>query len=548
MKYFIILILCTNIVFSETLFQVKDSSDRVVLDVSSDGLRVLNQGDTVMVISSTEIKAVIDNSKALSRSFTVATSTSAKGQANVMEVTTDATTMREGNAGERYTDFSPSNIFMGLNSGMSSSGAGNVFIGNKSGKNTTWGSRNIFLGNQAGENAMCDASVLIGQYAGINMGLTDIAEYNIAIGQSAGSSSAGSSNIFIGPYAGQTAKGSSNTYLGGEAGKETTDGFGNVFLGAKAGLSNLTGYSNVFVGNYSGASNSAGAKNVFLGNSAGYNETGSNKLYIANSNTSTPLIKGTFPNTDLTFKAANITADCTYLKINTNPGEGTTPISYVYQGSVTNSTAKQYAFAINDALWVTSNAWIDGTLNSKGINAYVDEKSGLAANFSGNINVTGTVVKSKDEVISDHPTDPENKILTHSSVSSSEMLNVYSGNVILNGDGKAIVEMPEWFEAYNAEFRYQLTGIGISAPGLFISEELTKGRFSIGGGNPDMKVSWMVTAVRNDNYAKANPMQVVSEKKENEKGYYLTPEVFGKSKDMSIESVNEREAVKNIPE
>ena len=39
-----------------------------------------------------------------------------------------------------------------------------------------------------------------------------------------------------------------------------------------------------------------GTYNVFLGNKAGQNETGSNKLYIANSNTATPLIYGEFDN------------------------------------------------------------------------------------------------------------------------------------------------------------------------------------------------------------------------------------------------------------
>jgi hypothetical protein len=39
---------------------------------------------------------------------------------------------------------------------------------------------------------------------------------------------------------------------------------------------------------------SNGSGNVFLGYQAGYNETGSNKLYIANSSTSTPMIYGDF--------------------------------------------------------------------------------------------------------------------------------------------------------------------------------------------------------------------------------------------------------------
>ena len=43
-----------------------------------------------------------------------------------------------------------------------------------------------------------------------------------------------------------------------------------------------------------GYSNITGSSNVFLGYNAGYNETGSNKLYIANTNTNTPLIYGDF--------------------------------------------------------------------------------------------------------------------------------------------------------------------------------------------------------------------------------------------------------------
>jgi hypothetical protein len=37
----------------------------------------------------------------------------------------------------------------------------------------------------------------------------------------------------------------------------------------------------------------------------------------------------------------------------------------------------------------------------------------------------------------DHPTDPVNKYLLHSSVESSEMMNIYSGNVTLDPSGEA---------------------------------------------------------------------------------------------------------------
>src|SRR5215208_3408509 len=55
----------------------------------------------------------------------------------------------------------------------------------------------------------------------------------------------------------------------------------------------------------------------------------------------------------------------------------------------------------------------------------------------------------------DHPLDPQNRYLVHTSVESSEMKNVYDGVARLDKDGTASVELPEWFEALNGDFRYQ---------------------------------------------------------------------------------------------
>ncbi|MCK4979314.1 MAG: hypothetical protein KAS62_02905, partial [Candidatus Delongbacteria bacterium] len=74
---------------AQALFEVKDSSDNTVLEVSQDGLRIFNMGDTLMVISSTEIKAFIDDSakdRALSRSFSVTTSTTGKSDSKMFEI------------------------------------------------------------------------------------------------------------------------------------------------------------------------------------------------------------------------------------------------------------------------------------------------------------------------------------------------------------------------------------------------------------------------------------------------------------------------------
>jgi hypothetical protein len=40
------------------------------------------------------------------------------------------------------------------------------------------------------------------------------------------------------------------------------------------------------------------------------------------------------------------------------------------------------------------------------------------------------------------------------------MMNTYNGNVITDPTGNATVTLPDWFEALNRDFRYQLTVIG----------------------------------------------------------------------------------------
>jgi hypothetical protein len=48
----------------------------------------------------------------------------------------------------------------------------------------------------------------------------------------------------------------------------------------------------------------------------------------------------------------------------------------------------------------------------------------------------------------------------------------------------AMVQLPEWFETLNKDFRYQLTALGTPQAGLFISKEIENGRFTIAGGVP----------------------------------------------------------------
>ena len=158
-----------------------------------------------------------------------------------------------------------------------------------------------------------------------------------------------------------------------------------------------------------------------------------------------------------------------------------------------------------------------------------------AGNFTGDLNVTGAITAGTKDFKIDHPLDPANKYLFHSSVESSEMMNIYTGNVLLDASGEAKIELPDWFEALNRDFCYQLTAIGKPSPGLYIAEEISGNQFRIAGGTPGAKVSWQVTGARQDAYAKAHPLVVEQEKEARVKGFYIHPELYGAPDEKQIE-------------
>jgi hypothetical protein len=106
------------------------------------------------------------------------------------------------------------------------------------------------------------------------------------------------------------------------------------------------------------------------------------------------------------------------------------------------------------------------------------------------------------------------------------MKNIYDGVAVFDGEGEAIVTLPDWFEALNEDFRYQLTPMGASfVP--YVAEEISNNRFKVGGGIPGKKVSWQVTGIRHDAFANANRIQVEELKPKAAVGTYLHPEAFG---------------------
>ena len=109
------------------------------------------------------------------------------------------------------------------------------------------------------------------------------------------------------------------------------------------------------------------------------------------------------------------------------------------------------------------------------------------------------------------------------------MMNIYTGNAVLDESGAGVVQLPSWFEALNTDFRYQLTAVGGPGPCWYVAQEIQNNSFRIAGGTSGLKVSWQVTGVRQDAFARANPLVVEVEKSERERGYYIHPQLFGQS-------------------
>jgi len=188
----------------------------------------------------------------------------------------------------------------------------------------------------------------------------------------------------------------------------------------------------------------------------------------------------------------------------------------------------------------------NGSTEGDGIDAYPgdpSDSSSYAGYFVGNVLITGNMSAGSKNFKIDHPQDPENKYLVHASVESSEMMNIYTGNVTTDGEGSATVRLPKWFESLNGDFRYQLTAIGQFAQAI-VADEIKHNQFRIRTDKPNVKVSWQVTAVRHDAYAKAHPMVVEEAKEAKLRGFYIHPELYGAPADKQIDRARHPQAMK----
>lgn len=164
---------------------------------------------------------------------------------------------------------------------------------------------------------------------------------------------------------------------------------------------------------------------------------------------------------------------------------------------------------------------------------------GYAAWLSGNVRVTGTLSKGGGSFQIDHPLDPENKYLLHSFVESPDMKNVYDGVTLTDERGYVTIELPNWFQAVNRDFRYQLTVIDTTDDDEFVQakvvREITGNVFTIRTSRPAARVSWQVTGIRCDAFANAHRIPVELDKPAAERGLFLYPAEAGRPAEAGID-------------
>ena len=158
----------------------------------------------------------------------------------------------------------------------------------------------------ASGNISASGNLIIGDITGSGKISLSDENNNIIIGEGADVGTSNSSTA-VGYQA--SGRGSRVVAIGYQAqGGVVTNGYENTGVGYQANYQNAS-VKNVSIGAYAGHKGTVesvsighsagynGADNgVFLGYQAGYNETSANKLYIENSNSSTPLIYGEFDN------------------------------------------------------------------------------------------------------------------------------------------------------------------------------------------------------------------------------------------------------------
>ncbi|MEJ5385769.1 MAG: hypothetical protein WHS44_12925, partial [Fimbriimonadales bacterium] len=190
------------------------------------------------------------------------------------------------------------------------------------------------------------------------------------------------------------------------------------------------------------------------------------------------------------------------------------------------------ASATSGAAWGVWGRTLSSDSNAYGV--YGEEPSGGAGHAvyaDGTLAATGTKLFQID-----HPLRPETHYLNHFCTEAPEPINAYSGTITTDAQGYAVVQLPDYFEAINRDFRYQLTVIDASDDFVQakVVRKIQNNQFVIRTSKPFVEVSWEVKAVRNDPWVQRYGFQTEQEKEDAIKGKYLNPELYGQPKERGI--------------
>ncbi len=172
------------------------------------------------------------------------------------------------------------------------------------------------------------------------------------------------------------------------------------------------------------------------------------------------------------------------------------------------------------------------TETSIGLYATADG-DGWAAYLDGDVYMTGEFYAPEIAIAMDHPDAPGERWYRQAAVGSFERLSIISGNVRTGADGTAVVEVPALFARLHRGFRYQLTVIG-SPASAHVSREMRRGRFVVRTDRPRVKVSWQVTALRDDPSSRASEFRPSVAKGGSARGRLLEPALYGKASGRAI--------------
>ena len=193
-------------------------------------------------------------------------------------------------------------------------------------------------------------------------------------------------------------------------------------------------------------------------------------------------------------------------------------------------------------VYANAGLFATGTSTTK-YGIYARAGGGLAnyaGYFFGNVQVDGNFTATGIKAFRiDHPLDPANKYLNHFAMESPDVLNVYNGNIVTDANGKATVKLPDYFDAINKDFKYQLTIVDETQFAMArVSKKVANNTFEIMTSVPNIEVSWQVTAVRSDKTALKFAWPAEMNKPANERGKYLEPELYNQTPDKAIHNVN----------